>query len=226
MCYAELVAMMPKSGGPYVFLRAAYPPVFTFLRGWAMFFVSETASIAAVALVFAEYSGALWSIILGTPMPGPAVIAVALFTIALLTAVNCFGVFLRRRGPGCFQLHKGGGDRRGDRHLLHRAGQLLAFLHAFLAGEWNWGTVLAVGAALRYSFFAYSGWEGATYVAEEVRNPRKNLPLSLFIGIAGCFCCSRGHSAYLYQLPVDAVKESSWIAVDAMQAAIVESAAR
>lgn len=54
LCYAELVAMIPRSGGPYVFLKAAYPPYVTFLRGWAMFFVSETGAIAAVALFFSE----------------------------------------------------------------------------------------------------------------------------------------------------------------------------
>ena len=63
--YAELVAMMPKSGGPYVFLKAAYPPIVAFLRGWAMFFVSETAAIAAVALVFAEYGNAFYFSITG-----------------------------------------------------------------------------------------------------------------------------------------------------------------
>ena len=50
-CYAELVAMMPKSGGPYAYLKAAYPPVWTFLRGWAMFFVSETGAIDRKSVV-------------------------------------------------------------------------------------------------------------------------------------------------------------------------------
>ncbi len=221
MCYAELVAMMPKSGGPYVFLRAAYPPVFTFLRGWAMFFVSETASIAAVALVFAEYSGALWNIAFGVPMPFPAVIAVALFSIALLTAVNCFGVFLSGVVQDVFSFIKIAAIGAVIGICFTAQGSFSHFSAPFWPEQVNWGTVLAVGAALRYSFFAYSGWEGATYVAEEVHNPRKNLPLSLFIGIAGVLLLYAGaNSAYLYQLPVDAVKESSWIAVDAMQAAI------
>lgn len=59
LCYAEMVAMLPRSGGPYAYLKAAYPPWWAFLRGWAMFFVSETATIAAVALVFAEYARTL-----------------------------------------------------------------------------------------------------------------------------------------------------------------------
>jgi len=221
MCYAELVAMIPRSGGPYVFLRAAYPPIFTFLRGWAMFFVSETASIAAVALVFAEYGAALWQIATGHPMPWTAVIALALSTIALLTAVNCFGVFLSGVVQDVFSFIKVAAIGAVIGICFTAQGSFSHFSAPLWPREWGWGTVLAVGAALRYSFFAFSGWEGATYVAEEVRNPRKNLPLSLFIGIAGVLLLYAGaNSAYLYQLPVGAVKESSWIAVDAMKAAI------
>ena len=64
--YAELTAMIPKSGGPYVFLKEAYGPYIAFLRGWAMFFVSETASIVAVSLVFTEFINAIFEIITGT----------------------------------------------------------------------------------------------------------------------------------------------------------------
>ena len=64
--YAELTAMIPKSGGPYVFLKEAYGPYIAFLRGWAMFFVSETASIVAVALVFTEFINAIFEIITGS----------------------------------------------------------------------------------------------------------------------------------------------------------------
>ena len=64
--YAELTAMLPKAGGPYIFLKEAYGPYIAFIRGWAMFFVSETASIVAVALVFTEYLNAIWEITMGT----------------------------------------------------------------------------------------------------------------------------------------------------------------
>ena len=91
----------------------------------------------------------------------------------------------------------------------------------FWPDAFSWASVLSIFAAMRYAFFAYSGWEGATYVAEEVKNPRKNLPLSLFVGIAGVFLLYAGaNAAYIYQLPVETIKNSSWIAVDAMQMAI------
>ena len=76
MCYAELVSMMPKSGGPYVYLKEAYHPVWAFLRGWAMFFVSETAAISAVALVFSEYLSAVLGLIFNTIIPKYMVIII------------------------------------------------------------------------------------------------------------------------------------------------------
>jgi APA family basic amino acid/polyamine antiporter len=82
LCYAELVAMIPRSGGPYVFLRAAYPTVVTFLRGWAMFFVSETGSIAIVAIFFAQN---FVSLLPGHSSPGStAAIAIALVALHTL----------------------------------------------------------------------------------------------------------------------------------------------
>ena len=79
--YAELTAMLPKSGGPYVFLKEAYGPYIAFIRGWAMFFVSETASIVAVALVFTEYLNAIWEITMGTQFNLPVTFAISFITI-------------------------------------------------------------------------------------------------------------------------------------------------
>ena len=76
----------------------------------------------------------------------------------------------------------------------------------------------SIGAALRYAFFAFSGWEGATYIAEEVKEPQKTLPLSLFIGIAGVMLLYIGANiGFLYKLDVEAIKENKWVATAAMQ---------
>ena len=90
--YAELTAMIPKSGGPYVFLKEAYGPYIAFLRGWAMFFVSETASIVAVALVFTEFINAIFEIITGSPFGLLPTFLLSLATIWTLTTINLFGV--------------------------------------------------------------------------------------------------------------------------------------
>ncbi len=222
-CYAELAAMMPRSGGPYAYLKAAYPPVWTFLRGWAMFFVSETGAISAVALVFAEYTNALYTIIMGHPYSLVTEIIIALFIIWGLTTVNCFGVFiggiLQDIFSGIKLLALGAVIAVG----FIKAGDISHFTTPFWPDRFTWSSLLAFGAAMRYGFFAYSGWEGATYVAEEVKNPRKNLPLSIILGISGIMVLYlAANSAYIYQLPIDQIKGSSskWVAVDAMKMAI------
>jgi len=220
-CYAELVSMMPKSGGPYAYLKAAYPPIWTFLRGWAMFFVSETGAIAAVALVFAEYTNSFYAIFSGHPFAPFIEIFLALAVIWGLTTVNCFGVELSGMLQNIFSFFKlialGAVIFVG----FSKAGELSHFTTKFWPEHFTWSSMLAFGAAMRYGFFAYSGWEGATYVAEEVRNPRRNLPLSIILGIAGVMLLYLAtNSAYIYQLPVEQIRDSKWVAVNAMRAAI------
>lgn len=219
--YGELVAMMPRSGGPYAYLKAAYPPLWTFLRGWAMFFVSETASIAAVALVFAEYSNALYATFAGHHFPRATEIGFALLIIWTLTFVNCFGVYLSGVLQDIFSFLKLLALGAVIATCFAKTGNPTHFSASFWPDHFSWSSLLAIGAAMRYSFFAYSGWEGATYVAEEVRNPRRNLPLSIILGIAGVMLMYfAANSAYLYQLSPAAIGASKTVADDAMRAAV------
>ncbi len=215
LCYAELVAMMPRAGGPYVFLKAAYPPVVTFLRGWAMFFVSETGAIAAVALFFSE----TFLSVLDQAGKLPETL-IAILIVILLTFVNSFGVKLSGTFQNLFSLlkvlvlvviiivgfSKGINSENFSEHTTKTFGI---------------ATVISIFTAMRYGFFAYSGWEGATYVAEEVKNPRKNLPLSLFIGI-GCVLLLYLliNTAYLNLLGPGKIAGAKVVAVDAMKAAL------
>ncbi|MCR9140847.1 MAG: amino acid permease [bacterium] len=211
LCYAELVAMMPKSGGPYAYLRAAYPEFWTFLRGWAMFFVSETASIVAVGLVFAEYTGFFYGRLTGVPAGESAfdkwtVGGIAFVIIWLLTFANTFGVFLSGIMQNIFSSLKIFALLSIVAFCFAGDGSTSNFTNPLWPDELGWGTMFAVGHAMRYGFFAYSGWEGATYVAEEVKNPRRNLPLSLFVGIGGVMLIYFAvNFAYLYILPAEEV---------------------
>ena len=218
--YAELTAMIPKSGGPYVFLKEAYGPYIAFLRGWAMFFVSETASIVAVSLVFTEFINAIFQIISGEPFGIFPTFILSLFTIWLLTGINLFGVSL----SGKFQVIFGAtkviavGAIIGITLTGFSTGNTSHFTDPFWPKEFGWHTVLAIGAALRYSFFAFSGWEGATYMAEEVKNPGKTLPLSLFLGISGIMVLYVGANVgYLYQLDIETIKQNKWVATKAVE---------
>ncbi|MCX8123549.1 MAG: amino acid permease [Spirochaetes bacterium] len=221
VCYAELVAMMPRSGGPYIYLKEAYGPLIAFLRGWAMFFVSETGAIAAVALVFAEYSQASISIALGINLTHTVVVIIALLVIAFHTFINCFGVKL----SGVVQIILTSTKIIALGFIIiasfTKNGNFSNFYTPLFPEQFTVTHILGIGAALRYAFFAFSGWEGATYVAEEVKNPRKNLPLSLLIGILCVLILyMSANAAYLYQVPVKEFALSKWIAVDALKQAL------
>ncbi len=192
---------MPRSGGPYVYLKEAYGPLVAFLRGWAMFFVSETGAIAAVALVFAEYTQVSLSLSSGINLPHSAVVGIALSVIIFHTVINCFGVTF----SGVVQIIISSSKILALGYIVVASfannGAISNFYTPLLPQEFTFAHLLGIGAALRYAFFAFSGWEGATYVAEEVKNPRKNLPLSLLIGIVAVLVLyMSANAAYLYQL--------------------------
>ncbi len=213
LCYAELVAMMPRSGGPYVFLKVAYPPVVTFLRGWAMFFVSETGSIAAVALFFSENALSTINVEIGGFQEG--VLAIAL--IFLLTAANSFGIQLSGVFQNIFSFLKLALLVSIIGFSLSKGIQTENFADA-VDKPWTWAGIVSIFTALRYGFFAYSGWEGATYVAEEIKNPRKNLPLSLFFGIGLVMLLYLLiNTAYLNLLGPEAMGASKGVAIDSMK---------
>ncbi len=143
----------------------------------------------------------------GYPLPGAAVIAIALSTIALLTAVNCFGVFLSGVVQDVFSFIKVAAIGAVIGICFTGAGQLLSFRRALLAGGMGVGTVLRWGRpyAIRSSPTAH----GRRHLCRRGgAQPEEKSSLSLFIGIAGVLLLYAGaNSAYLYQLPVDAIKE-------------------
>ncbi len=174
--YAELGAIFPRAGGQYVYLRDAYHPLAGFLYGWALLALIESGAIAAVAIAFANYALRL----AGRPDVAPAPLAIA--AVVLLSIVNYLGV-----KPGSRVLNV----------LVVLKVAALAVLIVFgavapaHAGWWTAAretsappltTAVAFGAALVPILFAYGGWQNANYVAEEIENPRRNLPLSLIAG--------------------------------------------
>lgn len=215
LCYAELVAMMPKSGGPYVFLKAAYPPYITFLRGWAMFFVSETGAIAAVALFFSETVLSVFNLQYSSIIQTSIAVVLVLF----LTFINSFGIQLSGMLQNVFSFLKISvlvlivifGLNKGIESAHFSDNQSI----------WSWAGLISIFTAMRYGFFAYSGWEGATYVAEEVRNPGKNLPLSLFVGIGFVMLLYLLiNTAYINLLGPVNMMNSKVVAADAMTVGI------
>jgi APA family basic amino acid/polyamine antiporter len=188
MAYAELAALTPHAGGEYVYLREAYGPLAAFLSGWTSFVAGFSGAIAASAVALADYLGHFLPAassaapILTIPVPLVTLVVspktlTALAAIVLLTLVHVRGL-----GPG-----------RIVQNTL--AGTKLAALAVFVVLGFAYGRgglghlaahapVAPTGLllALVPVMFTYSGWNAATYVAEEVRAPERNVPLALGLG--------------------------------------------
>jgi len=174
--YAELGALFPKAGGQYVYLRDAYHPIAGFLYGWALLALIESGAIAAVAITFANYALRL------AGRPDVAAMPLAIAAIVLLSVINYLGV-----KPGSRVLNVLVVLKVAALAVLIVAGAV----SPAAAGWWTVsretstagiGTTLSFGAALIPILFAYGGWQNANYIAEEIENPRRNLPLSLLAG--------------------------------------------
>lgn len=178
--YAELADRMPEAGGQYAYLREAFHPGLAFLYGWVLLLVIQTGGMAAVAVTFAAYFLELT----GLPLSPAAVAALALGALAL---VNCLGVGVGSRVQSGLMVLKilailalvaGGG------WFLVRTG-VASPAAAAPPGPSPLGLAAALATAMVPVLFAYGGWQTATFVAEEVREPRKNLPRALVVGVAG-----------------------------------------
>jgi APA family basic amino acid/polyamine antiporter len=175
LAFAELGALFPQAGGPYAYLRRAYHPVVGFLYGWAQLFLIVGGGIAAVAITFAEYTLRF----LGRT-GGSQLLAIA--AIVLVSAVNYLGVKPGSRLLNLFVVLK-----VLALLALIAAGTLLPAspdTPALLPAPDTGFLPLAFGAALIPIMFSYGGWQNANYIAEEIREPRRNLPRALIAGTA------------------------------------------
>lgn len=176
--YAELADRCPDVGGQYAYLREAYHPSVAFIYGWALLLVTQTGGMAAVAVTFSRY----FLEITRAPMPDWAV---ATLTLGILTVINCLGV-------------RAGSTVQNALMVL----KILAILALIVCGFFfvaeptgNLGSTLdrppslnlfaAIGAALIPVMFAYGGWQTASFVSGEMRNPRRDLTRGLLIGVVG-----------------------------------------
>ena len=215
LSYAEMGVNLPRSGAEYVYLREAWGPTWGFLSGWVSFFAGFSAPIAAGALAVAEYLGATFPS-LASDAAQPAAFGwlhvdrarlVGVALIAVLALVNIRGVGLAAR------LQNG--------LTAITLGVIGAFLAlAFTVGQGAWGHFgmaatrtsphglpSQFAVSLIFVMFAYSGWNAAAYVAEEIRSPERILPRVLVMGTGlVAFCYLALNVAYIYALPLESLK--------------------
>jgi APA family basic amino acid/polyamine antiporter len=230
---AEIASLIPETGGQYVYFERMYGPFFAFLYGWAIFAIIQCGSIAAVAYVFAEYSTqfvvlpqfpetiAAWSFhvpFIGdiTPFKEIGTKGVAAALIIVLTAVNYLGVRFGGLVQNVFTVAK-------------VIAMLLLVLGAFLlptGGSFaNFTTdstkvqlsglalFAGIAAALNGAFWAYDGWNKLTYIAGEVKQAQRNIPLGLVWGmviVTAIYLLM--NLAYLWVLPIETMAKSRLVA--------------
>jgi len=179
LVYAELAVRRPETGGQYAYLRDAWGPVPAFLYGWALLLVIQSGGMAAVAIIFARHLIVLtgWAIPEG---------AIAAATLAMLTLVNCLGVKAGSNVQSLLMLLK-----LGAIGLLVACGWVFVPVHpATLAAPLvdpapSLGLLAALGAATTPVMFAYGGWQTTSFVAGEMRDPRRDLARGVLLGVAG-----------------------------------------
>ena len=176
--YAELADRMPAVGGQYAYLREAYHPVLGFLYGWVLLLVVQTGGMAAVTVTFARYFLELT----GSRLDEHIVGALAL---GILTAVNCLGVKMGTRVQSALTVLK----IVSIACLVISGFLLVSGPHPILSSGGSPtispGLLTSFGAAMIPVLFAYGGWQTANFVAAEIKEPRKNLPRALILGVAG-----------------------------------------
>lgn len=226
LTYAELGAMKPQAGGEYVYIRDAYGPLASFLYGWTWFLIAKPASIATVTTglvrtlatfpVFSFFSRPCISFdAISSPFSVTYGQIIAIAAAILITWLNALGI----RKAGEFQFL----------FTLLKVAIILAIIavgFSYQGGTWtNFATGFAGAkgglggffAALVAALWAYDGWNDLTMVAGEIRNPQRNIPLSLIWGVAtvgGLYILM--NAAVQYAMPASAVAASARPATDAV----------
>jgi basic amino acid/polyamine antiporter, APA family len=222
--FAELGAMFPDSGGQYVYLREAYGDLVAFLYGWMLFTIANAGSMAALAVASATYTGKIFPIVgqehvifsvLGASVTRSH--AVAIVVITIMTLVNVIGLrwgallnnlstWTKAAAIGAFViLGFAFGKGSWSNFSAHGVGLTAGLSLGQLAS--------AMGVGLIAVFFAYDGWIYVTWVAGEIKNPQRNVPLAMVLGVivVGVIYMLM-NMTYVYALPVSEIAKYETIA--------------
>ena len=212
LCFAELGAMFPQTGGQVVYLEKAFSPWVGFLFGWTLFSTIQTGAIAAVAYTCASFIGVF------LPLGRGGTILLAVAIIWLLSLVNLLGI-----RPGSIVQNVFTALKIAALLVLIGYGlfwQRPAPLEwgAFFPDGFDLGVLSALGLALMPALFSYGGWQNLNFVGGEVKNPSRNIPLAIISGVTLVvlvYVCS--NIVYVKALPVGEIAASTRLASDAMR---------
>jgi APA family basic amino acid/polyamine antiporter len=177
--WAELATRLPgAAGGQYVYLREAYNHAIAFVYGWGLLLVTQTGGMAAVAVIFASYFRALTGVVWNE-----SVIAAAV--LLTLTGINCFGARAGSNVQSALMLLKIGAIAALVVIGFSVGGYAPQHSTSLLENPFSFDLLKSIGAAMVPIAFAYGGWQTATFVAAEIRDPRRDLSRGLLLGVSG-----------------------------------------
>jgi len=249
LSYGELASMMPRAGGQYVYLRESFSPIFGFLYGWTLFFVIQTGTVAAVAVGFGRFLGLVWPSIAESryiiqPVHVTPKYALSLSTaqlvavgiILLLTWSNTRGLKYGKLIQNVFTASKLaalsglivtgillGGNAKALRINFSSVWLSTGYspVAVGISAATGYGLFIALCVSQTGSLFAADAWNNITFTAGEVRNPQRNIPLSLALGsgiVIGLYLLV--NLGYLFTLPLSSIQhaESDRVATATLQA--------
>src|SRR5687767_8122140 len=238
---AELAAMMPETGGQYVFFQKMYGDFFAFLYGWSGFAVINTAGVASIAYICGTYTGYFVDLPRLTPEAEKVIDIYIPFmghifpfeNLGVKSVTILVVIFLTLLS---YRSTKAGGNFLIWLTFLKMGAIMLLVFILLFSSEGSvqhffqdsstidlkgWALMGGIVAAFSGAFWGYDGWNNITFVGGEIKNPQKNIPKSLLLGILACiFIYVLVNFAYLYLLPIDTMASSRMVATDAAKIVI------
>lgn len=219
LTFSELGAMFPRAGGQYAYIKEIFGPLPAFLFAWVTLVVINGSGIAALALTFAKY------VAFNVPLSDKGVLVLGACAIAVMAAINIVGTRYSDLSAKGFSTLKllglaliiAVGLALGS---PARTGFKLTFHNSPLTNP-GLGLFAAFGTAFVGVYFSVGGWQHASYLAGEARDPRRTVPRAMILGAiivgVGYWLTNLG---YLFLLPVDRIAKSTGVAAEALQAVL------
>ena len=206
LSYAELATAFPRSGGEYNFLSRIYHRAVGFIAGWVSATVGFTAPTALAAMAFGSYFAGV--------VPGVPPLALALALVWSIALVHLRGHRSRQHIPERIDLHQGCADRRVHCRSLRARHARRPFRLRPPPGDVGHIASPAFAVSLAFVMYSYAGWNAVTYIAGEVRDPKRTLPYSVIVAVVTVTLLYVGLNAvFLYSTPIDEISGQIDVAV-------------
>ena len=212
LSYAELGSIMPFTGGQYVYLKEAYGNFLSFFYGWMLFWVMNAGSIATLAVAFSLYSRYLF------PFGIVVQKLIAVCCVGILTLINYRGIRFNATVQNIFAFLKIGAllGMIFFGFITHKGN--FNNMYPLFPSEFSLPLLSVIGIAMVGVLWAYEGWHLVCFVSGEMKNPKRNIPLSLIVGILIIISIYLlANILYIYYIPINEIANSDFVSADATE---------